>query len=117
MSINSQLISFIKDAKDKGYEDFQIRDALLGNGWPSEEVEKAFSYLKLKPKSASKNRIQINIDDKVLKKLEKRAEKNMLNIHEQIEDILRRSVLNLKKSSAEEKVDDKFITFFSRKKK
>jgi len=53
----------------------------------------------------------------VLKKLEKRAKKNMLNLNEQVEDILRRSVLNFRKTPAEEKVDDKFITFFSRKKR
>jgi hypothetical protein len=116
MSQNSELISFVKEARVRGFEDFQIRDSLLNNGWPSEEIEKAFVYLK--SKKESKNRIQIHLDDKVLKKLEKRAEKNMLNLNEQVEDILRRSVLNLqKKTPTEEKVDDKFITFFSRKKR
>jgi len=115
MSTNYELVSFIREARARGFEDFDIREPLLKNGWPAEEVEKAFSYLK--PKKESKNRIQIYLDDKVLKRLEKRAEKNMLNLHEQIEDILRRSVLNLKQNSAEEKVDDKFITFFSRKKR
>ena len=89
---------------------------MLRNDWLIEEIENAFSYLK--PKKQSKNRIQINLDDKLLKKLEKRAEKNMLNLNEQIEEILRRSTLNLqKRTPAEEKVDDKFITFFSRKKR
>ena len=116
MTINSELISFIKEARKRGFEDFQIREPLLKNGWPTGEVKKAFAYLK--PKKESKNRIQIHLDSKILKKLEKRAEKNMLNLNEQIEDILRRSVLNMrKKTPAEEKVDDKFILFFSRKKR
>lgn len=116
MGVNAQLVSFIQEARARGFDDFYIREPLLKSGWPVEEVKKAFAYLK--PKTKSKNRLQIYIDGKVLKQLEKRAEKNMLNLHEQIEDILRRSVLNLKKKTpAEEKVDDKFITFFSRKKR
>lgn len=115
MNANSKLIEFIKEARIRGFEDFQIREPLLAHGWPSHEIEKAFSYLK--PTNKGKSRLTIYLSDDVVRKLEKRADKNMLNLHEQIEDILRRSVLNLKKNSAEEKVDDKFITFFSRKRK
>lgn len=116
MAANHQLISFIQEARARGFEDFEIREPLLQNGWPASEVEKAFAYLK--PKTKGKNRLQIYLDNKILSSLEKRAKKNMLNLHEQIEDILRRSVLNLqKRTPVEEKVDDKFITFFSRKKK
>ena len=116
MAANPQLISFIKEARARGFEDFDIRWPLLENGWPVEEVEKAFTFCKQKMKG--KNRIQIHLDDAVLRKLEKRAERNMLNLNEQIVDILRRSVLNLqKRTPVEEKVDDRFITFFSRKKR
>ena len=116
MPANSELVSFIKKSRARGFEDFQIREPLLKNGWLVEDIENAFSQLK--PKKESKNRIQIHLDDKLLKKLEKRAEKNMLNLNEQIEDILRRSVLSLqKRTPTEDKVDDKFITFFSRKKR
>ena len=115
MNANPKLIDFIKEARARGFEDFQIRKPLLENGWLLEEVEKAFSYLK--PTNENKSRLTIYLGDDVVRKLEKRANKNMLNLHEQIEDILRRSVLNLKKTPTEEKVDDKFITFFSRKKR
>jgi hypothetical protein len=116
MSINFELVSFIKEARARGFEDFQIREPLFKNGWSVEEVEKAFSYLK--PTKEDKSRLTIYLSDDVVRKLEKRANKNMLNLHEQIEDILRRSVLNFKKGTpVEEKVDDKFITFFSRKKR
>jgi hypothetical protein len=116
MPTNLELVNFIKESKARGFEDFQIREPLLAHGWLAQDIEKAFSYLR--PKTQSKNRIQIHLNDAVLKKLEKRAEKNMLNLNEQIEDILRRSVINLKKATPiEEKVDDKLITFFSRKKR
>ena len=111
---NKSLIKFIKEARKRGYDDYQIREPLLKHGWPLDELEKAFNYLK--PKYKYKNRILIFLDSDVLKKLEKRAEKNMFTLSEQIEDILRRSVLSQKKSTQEEKLDDKFIAFFSRKK-
>jgi len=116
MAANPQLINFIKEARARGFDDFYIREPLLNYGWPVEEVERAFDSLK--PKKPGKNRIQIHLDDEVLRKLEGRAKKNLLNLHEQVEDILRRSVLNLqKRTPVEEKVDDKSITFFSRKKR
>ncbi len=115
MKANPELVKFIREARKRGYEDFQIRVPLLEKGWPSAEIKSAFDFLK--PKKVSKNRIEVYLDGVLLRKLETRAKKNMLNLHEQIEDILRRSVLSMKRTSAEEKVDDKFITFFSRKKR
>ena len=115
MTANPKLIAFIREARRRGFDDFQIRNPLLRAGWPAGEVENAFEFLK--PKEDYKNKVNIYLDDKLLRTLEKRASKNMLNLHEQIEEILRRSVLNMrKKTPAEEKVDDKFITLFSRKK-
>ena len=115
---NQKLVAFIKEARKRGFDDFQIRDPLLKHGWPSQKIEEAFEFLKpSEEKDSEKNKIAIYLDDKLLSKLESRAKKNMLNLHEQIEEILRRSTLNMrKKTPAEEKVDDKFITFFSRKK-
>ena len=59
----------------------------------------------------------IFLDDDLLKLLDKRAKKNMLNIPELIEDILRRSTLSQKgkKSIYDEKLDDKLVSVFSRK--
>ena len=112
---NQKLVKFIREARKRGFDDFQIRAPLLKNGWHFEEIEKAFASLK--PKYKYKNKISIFLDSELLKHLQKRADKNMFTLSEQIEDVLRRSVLNLrKKTPAEEKVDDKFITFFSRKK-
>jgi hypothetical protein len=112
---NKILLKYIKETRDKGYDDYQIRDSLVRGKWPNEEIESAFNALK--PKYGNKQEITIYLDSKLVSKLEKRAEKNMLTLPEQIEDILRRSTLNQKKKTpAEEKIDDKFITFFSRKK-
>ena len=62
--------------------------------------------------------VTINIDEKVKKILEKRAEKNLLSLREQIEDILRRSAVNYKSgTSTAIKVDDKLVEVFSREKR
>ena len=61
-----------------------------------------------------KTALTIVISDSVRKKLEKRAKKEMQSIEELISDILRKSVLSYKSGTADN-VDDKFITFFSRK--
>lgn len=115
MAAVSKLVAFVRKAKAMGYEDYDIRKALLKYGWVKKDINEAFVLVR--GEKEHKNIVHIHLNDDILKKLEKRADKNMLNLHEQIEDILRRSVLNLKKNSAEEKVDDKFITFFSRKKR
>ena len=115
MSANPKLVKFIKEARKRGFDDFQIREPLLKHGWPFEEVEKAFASLK--PEYKYKNKVSIFLDSELLKRLEKRAGKNLFTLPEQIEDILRRSSLNMrKKTTQEEKVDDKFITYFSRRK-
>jgi len=115
--MNKQLIKFIREARKRGFDDLNIKTPLLKHGWPIEEVEKAFAFLnKSKDKPKFKNRVEIWLDNKLLNIISKRAEKNMMNLHEQIEDILRRSCLNLKKSKKQEKIDDLFLTFFSRRK-
>jgi len=64
-------------------------------------------------------RISIQLDEKEIKLLKKRADKNLLSLREQIEDIIRRSCVNASsKASAPENVcDDKLVTIFSRHKK
>ena len=111
---NQKLVKFIREARRRGFDDFQIREPLLKHGWPLEEIEKAFAFLK--PKYKYKNKVSIFLDAELLRRLEKRADKNMMTLSEQIEDVLRRSALNMrKKTPTEEKIDDKFITYFSRK--
>jgi len=62
--------------------------------------------------------ITVVLDSLVKKKLEARAKKELMTLEELINDILRRSVVLYKgKSSVSDKVDDKFITLFSRKAK
>ncbi|MEK6929006.1 MAG: hypothetical protein AABW65_03585 [Nanoarchaeota archaeon] len=64
----------------------------------------------------TKTSIHIVIDEKLKKTLNNRAKKEMLSIEELIVDILRRSTLTyMGKKYYGDKVDDKFLTFFSRK--
>jgi len=129
---NSELIKFIIEARKRGFDDWQIREPLLKNGWPECWVESAFLAIKqqqdakLKTKSRIsgnkivykyKNSLTIHLDSEILKIIEKRAKKNMLTIAEQIEDIVRRSCVNVKKAQGEnsDKVDDVFLKLFSRK--
>jgi hypothetical protein len=116
------LLDFIKEARARGFDDYQIREPLLKKGWPAEEVEEAFFILKSQLKKTQlkyKTKLEIYVDNKVLASIEKRAKKNLFSLNEQVEDILRRSCVNLNKasSSVDEKLDDKFIALFSRRKR
>lgn len=116
MKANSKLVKFIREARKRGYGDLQIRNSLLSYNWPLEEIEKAFYVLK--PKYKYKNRVCIFLDSNLLNILDKRAKKNMFTLSEQIEDILRRSCINLKKGGYKaEKVDDALVAIFSREKR
>jgi len=112
---NKELVEFIKEARKRGFDDWQIKEPLLKNNWPIEEIEKAF--YELKPKYKFKNKISIFLDSDILKIIDKRAKKNMFTIGEQIEDILRRSCLRLSTTKKEEKLDDLLVSLFSRKKR
>ncbi len=118
-SLNKDLVNFIVQARRRGYEDYQIRSPLIEQGWPQEEIENAFESLKrvLPKRTSAKNKIEIYLSNELLSKIEKRAKKNLLTLPEQIEDILRRSTLSLKKSSSDDKVDDAFLSYFTRKSK
>jgi len=111
---NSQLVKFIELARLRGFDDWQIREPLLKKGWPEDEVEEAFIFIKNQHHSS--NRIYISLDDDVIRALEKRAKKNMFSLQEQVEDIIRRSCVNVKKNAQpEDKVDDLLLKMFSRK--
>lgn len=111
---DKQLIKFIKECRKRGYEDYEIRAHLKKLNWPSKLIEEAF--ISLKEPMNPKNRIEIYLPDDLLKKVQARAKKNMFTLPEQIEDILRRSVLSMRrKTPKEEKIDDKLVALFSRK--
>jgi hypothetical protein len=43
MADNSSIVNYIKEQLSAGYSEKEIRDALLSQGWYSEEIDKAFS--------------------------------------------------------------------------
>jgi len=111
---NKELVNFIKEARKRGFDDWQIKEPLLKNNWPIEEIEKAFCALK--PKYKFKNKVSLFLDSDILKIIDKRAKKNMFTTSEQIEDILRRSCIRLNTTKKAEKLDDLLVSLFSRKK-
>ncbi len=113
---NSDLLKFMRESRRRGFSDDKIRESLLSNGWPIIEIEKSFSVLR--KENHSKNSLTIWLDSEVISKLEKRAKRNLMTLPEQIEDILRRSVINAKGiSKQKEKLDDMLVGLFSRRKK
>jgi len=113
--VNKQLVSFIKEARKRGFGDGDIKKAIISKCWPLAEAESAFNYLT--PKYKNKNQVTLFLSDELMSTLDKRAKKNMLTLSEQIEDILRRSTINQskKKSPYDAKLDDTLISLFSRK--
>jgi hypothetical protein len=60
--------------------------------------------------------ITIRLNDSEVKVLKRRAKKNMLELREQVEDIVRRSCINAKSGgNTTDKCDDKLVGIFSRK--
>jgi len=117
---NTDLIKFIKEARKRGFDDYTIRTPLLKQGWPESEVECAFNALKKKAREhiSFKNKVVIYLNNDLLKMIDKRAKKNMLTLPEQVEDILRRSCLSMKKKPLiSGKIDDLLVSIFSRQKR
>ena len=104
---NQQLVNFIIEARKRGFDDNSVKKHLLENSWPRKLVNEAFDSLN--PKFKIKNQVCIFLSNEILKDLEKRANKNMLSLPEQIEDILRRSCVNTKNTAKEEKLDDLLV--------
>ena len=110
-----KLIDFITESRKRGFPDLIIKEALLDKGWDIKKIDSAFETLN--PKFKSKNQISIFLSDDLLKMLDRRAKKNMQTISEQIEDILRKSCVQYKNgtSTSNEKLDDRLVGIFSRK--
>lgn len=106
-----ELIKFISEARRRGFSDVEIKEPLIKQGWSIKKIEEAFSKLN----KETRDKVCIYLDTDLLDALNKRAKKNYFNLPEQIEDILRRSCLNLKKNKTSEKLDDTLLTIFSRK--
>jgi hypothetical protein len=120
MTPNADLVKFIKEARKRGFDDYQIRTPLIKQGWAVSEIEMAFGSLKRKKREhiSFKNKVTIYLNNDLLYLIEKRAKRNMLTLPEQIEDILRRSTLNQKKGKVcGEKIDDLLVSLFSRQKR
>lgn len=63
-----------------------------------------------------KSSLTIFLDNNLKKELEKRAKKELMTVDELVYDIIRRSVVSYKgNTTVIDNVDDKFLTFFSRK--
>ncbi len=113
---NLNLLNFMRESRRRGFSDDKIREVLLSNAWPINEINKGFHFLNRE--NPSKNSLTIWLDSEIMLKLQKRAKKNLMTLPEQIEDILRRSVINATGISKEkEKLDDLLIGLFSRKKR
>ena len=65
----------------------------------------------------SKKRVTIEIDDKIIAKLQRRAKRDMLSLRELIQDIVRRSALSSKFVSISGEADDRLVEIFSRRTK
>jgi len=110
------LVRFVKEARKRGFDDWEIRNPLLKQGWPSGEIELAFNLVDKKQYSGNKVKLVIKIDRKIYNIIDKRAKKNLLSAEEQIEDIIRRSSVNSRMRKMEgEKIDDLLVGIFSRK--
>ncbi len=112
---NPDLVRFILEAQKRGFSDTKIKEALLSNHWPENEINEGFEAVR--EKTHYKKSMTIWLDKDIIKILEKRAKKNMLNLPEQVEDIIRRSVANQKPTQKKEKLDDMLVGLFSRKSK
>ncbi len=111
---NPDLIRFILEARKRGFTDIKITESLLSNGWPMHEIHLGYEVLR---DHHFKKGITIWLDKDIINLLEKRAKRNMLTLPEQIEDIVRRSMVNNKPTQNKEKLDDMLIGLFSRKTK
>lgn len=123
---NQKIVEFILECRKRGFDDWQIKEPLIHHGWSEDIVNEAFQSLaneKEKDKKTTKNKekiknaVTIYLDDDLVKIIDARAKKNMMNFNDQVEDILRRSCLSIKKqkSIVDKDLDDKFIGLFSRR--
>ena len=64
-----------------------------------------------------KKSVTIELDERVIAGLQKRAKRSMLSLRELIEDIVRRSAVSSKGNSISGSSDDALVSIFSRKKR
>ena len=112
--ITPELLKFVEEARKRGFNDSEIAKPLIKEGWKKEDVKEA---LRSVPSYKYKEKVTVYLDANVMKIVEQRAKKNFLTVEEQIEDIVRRSSINLRKmSKPPENIDDLFVSIFSRRK-
>lgn len=112
--ITPELLKFVEEARKRGFNDEEISKPLIKEGWKKEDVSEA---LRIVPIYKYKEKVTIYLDSSIMKIVKQRAKKNFLTIEEQIEDIIRRSSINLRKmSKPPEKIDDLLVSIFSRRK-
>lgn len=63
----------------------------------------------------AKSSIVVNLGRETMSILEKRAKRELLSVSELASDILRKSAISSGKTSASDKIYDKYLSFFSRK--
>jgi hypothetical protein len=111
----------IKEEKDseenEGNEEYQEERGYIVPKKQDYESEEQDKYKSKYTQEVYGSSVTVFLDDELRTALQKRAKKNMFNLQEQIEDILRRSTLNLKgkKYLPDEKLDDKLVGVFSRR--
>jgi len=112
--VDKKVVDFIRESRRRGFGDDAIAQKLSDAGWSINEIDAAFNAVK---NTTPKVRLCANIDEDVAKMLARRAKRNMMSIEEQVEDILRRSCVSMrKKTPGEEKmVGNGFISIFSRR--
>ncbi len=62
-----------------------------------------------------KKSVTIELDERVVSRLQKRAKRNMLTLRELVEDIVRRSAVSSSEMSSSGDSDDALVSIFSRK--
>jgi len=114
--INKMSIKVLKDfitkARERGFSDSVIKNALEEKGWPYKKIEEGF--FATQPKLKYKNQICLFLSNDIINVLEKRSKKNMFTLSEQIQDILRRSCMKKSTSLKTDNIDDLLIKCFSR---
>ena len=117
--MTKELIRFIREARNRGFDDEEIRKPLIKQGWKPEIIEKALVEVekeRLRKEYRNKNRVTVYLDSEVIEILEKRAKKKLMKLPEMVEAILRRSCTNIinKPKPREQKIDDLLVTMFSK---
>lgn len=101
-------VKYIRESRERGFEDYTIKSSLLMKGWPEVEIDKAFSYVndqeiakeiqqhdKDYPRQSFGSSITLYLEGELRAALEKRANNNGITLQEEIENLLKKSALNI----------------------